>query len=354
MSNNPQYLSGGIRNRKLPKGLFGLLLGFFLLSSGVHYGFIVLGETYNYNASLKVIIPVVYWVSISASMTLYIRKKIKETYEEPLQNLAAATSKVASGDFSVFVEPMHTPDKYDCLDSVILDFNRMVSELSGIETMKTDFISNVSHEFKTPIAVIQNNAEYLKSTDLSDIQKDCIEAMYLSSKSLSSLVTNVLKLSKLENQCILPTTESYDVCAQLAGCAAEFEGILEGNGVSLEAEMEDCAYINADPALMELVWNNLLSNATKFTESGSVTVKEHSDEDNVYVSVIDTGCGMDNETLNKIFDKFYQGDTSHGSVGNGLGLALVQRVLSLHSFAINVKSEKDIGSEFLITIPKTK
>ena len=352
MSNNPQYLSGGIRNRKLPKGLFGLLLGIFLLSSGVHYGFIVLGETYNYNAFLKVIIPIVYWVSISVSMTLYIRKKIRETYEEPLQNLAAATSRVASGDFSVCVEPMHTPDKFDCLDAVILDFNQMVLELSGIETMKTDFISNVSHEFKTPIAVIQNNAEYLKATHLTDSQSDCVNAMYLSAKSLSSLVTNVLKLSKLENQCILPTAESYDVCAQLAACAADVEEILDRHGVALEAEVEDSAYIDADPALMELVWNNLLSNAVKFTEKGSVTIKQHSDENNIYVSVIDTGCGMNSETLEKIFDKFYQGDSSHGAVGNGLGLALAKRVLSLHGFSIDVKSEEGVGSEFTVVIPK--
>lgn len=352
MSNNPQYLSGGIRNRKLPKGLFGILLGIFLLSSGVNYGFIVLGETYNYHAVVKVLIPLIYWISVSVSMTLFIRRMIRKTYEEPLQNLAAATSKVASGDFSVCVEPMHTPDKYGCLDAVILDFNQMVLELSGIETMKTDFISNVSHEFKTPIAVIQNNAEYLKSTNLTDTQRDCVSAMYLSAKSLSSLVTNVLKLSKLENQQILPTIENYDVCAQIADCATGFEAILEKHGVTLEAEIEDSAHINADPALMELVWNNLLSNAVKFTQSGSVTIKEYSDEANIYVSVTDTGCGMNSETLEKIFDKFFQGDSSHSTVGNGLGLSLVRRVLSLHGFKIEVRSEEGAGSEFTVIIPK--
>lgn len=352
MSNNPQYLSGGIRNRKLPKGLFGLLLGIFFLSSGIHYGFIVLGETYNYHAVVKVLIPIIYWISVSVSMTLFIRRMIRKTYEEPLQSLAAATSRVASGDFSVCVEPMHTPNKFDCLDSVILDFNRMVSELSGIETMKTDFISNVSHEFKTPIAVIQSNAEYLKATSLTDTQSKCAEAIYLSAKSLSSLVTNVLKLSKLENQCILPATENYDVCAQLAKCAADIEGILEKHGVALEAEMEDSALINADPTLMELVWNNLLSNAVKFTKKGSVTIKQQSDEDNIYISVIDTGCGMSEETLEKIFDKFYQGDTSHGAAGNGLGLSLVRRVISLHGFRIEVESEEGVGSKFTVIIPK--
>lgn len=354
MSNSPQYLAGGIKNKRLPKSLLALLLTIFMLSSGIHYGFIVLGETFNYSAELKVIIPIIYWISVSVSLTLFSRKKIKDVYESPLQDLAVATSKVAGGDFSVKVEPMHTPTKYDCLDSVILDFNKMVEELAGVEMMKTDFISNVSHEFKTPIAVIQNNAEYLINTDLDNNQKECVEALYASAKSLSSLVTNILRLSKLENQSVLPSMEQYDVCAQLAGCAAEAEEANNNGDIVLEADMEDRAYIKADPALMEIVWNNLLSNAIKFTSLGVISIKQYSDEDNVYISVIDTGCGMSKDTIEHIFDKFYQGESSHSIIGNGLGLTLVKRVLSLHDFEILVKSTEGNGSEFKVIMPKAK
>lgn len=354
MSNNPQYLTGNIKNKRLPKSLVGVILFLLLIASGVHSGFITLGEVYHFPVIARILVPIFYWISISVVLTIYIRKRIKKTYEEPLKELAVATHKVATGDFSIRVDTIHSSDKYDYLDSVILDFNKMVEELSGIEVMKSDFISNVSHEFKTPIAVIQNNAEYLISTDLKDNQKECVEAVYTSVKRLTSLVSNILRLSKLENQSLLPSVKKYDVCAQLAQCAVDAEEIIENDYVVLEADMEDRAYIKADPSLMELVWNNLLSNALKFTSVGAVSIKQYSDEENIFISIIDTGCGMDKYTVEHIFDKFYQGDSSHSIAGNGLGLTLVKRVLSLHGFEILVKSTKGNGSEFKVIMPKAQ
>ena len=238
---------------------------------------------------------------------------------------------------------------------MIVDFNKMVEELGSIETLKTDFFSNVSHEIKTPLAVIQNNAELLRMEELTGKQRDCADTIYQAARRLSDLISNILKLNKLEKQTITPEIQVYDVCAQLAACALGYEEAWEQKELDFDADMEDRAEIAADSALMELVWNNLFSNAVKFTEpGGSITLTETSDTENVYVSVRDTGCGMSEETKKHIFEKFYQGDTSHAMAGNGLGLALALRVLQMNDFRIKAESAPGEGSTFTVVMPKAQ
>ena len=149
--------------------------------------------------------------------------------------------------------------------------------------------------------------------------------------------------------------QRYDVCEQLAQCAIGYEPAWEQKHLEFDADMEDYAQIVADPDLMELVWNNLLSNAVKFTEpGGKITLTEKSDADRIYVSVADNGCGMTEETKKHIFEKFYQGDTSHATAGNGLGLALALRVLQLNNFEIEVTSSPGEGSTFTVILPKAE
>lgn len=144
----------------------------------------------------------------------------------------------------------------------------------------------------------------------------------------------------------------YDVCRQLCDCILQYESAWEKKEIEMEVEMEDRAEIYADQDLMELVWNNLLSNAVKFTELGGViTVRQLSDEQRVTISVSDTGCGMSKNTMKHIFDKFYQGDTSHSKEGNGLGMAMVKQVLELMDGEIQVLSEEKQGSTFIVTLP---
>ena len=308
-----------IRNDRFPLSLFFVYLVVLLLMSGIHTGLIVGMNQLGWSDLLQTIVPLLYWAGVAVGLTLFTRKQIQRVYEEPMHRFAEAAKQVASGDFSVYIPPLHTSDKLDYMDIMLEDFNKMVEDLGSIETLKTDFFSNVSHEIKTPLAVIQNNAE----------------------------------LMRMEPLTIPPTAEAYDVCAQLAECALQFEDAWEQKALDFDADMEDRAEIAADPSLMELVWNNLFSNAVKFTEpGGNIILREVSDDANVYVSVCDTGCGMHEETKKHIFEKFYQGDTSHATAGNGLGLALAYRVLQLNNFQILVDSMPGEGSVFTVIMPR--
>lgn len=316
-------------------------------------GLITLINSRGWNDIVAIVIPTVYWALVAVGLTLYARWQIKRAYEEPMHRLAQATAKVAQGDFSVYVPPLHTADKLDYLDVMLLDFNTMVEELGSIETLKTDFFSNVSHEMKTPLAVIQNCAQLLQREDITEEKRrEYTDSILQSTRKLSNLIMNILKLNKLEKQTIRPVPERYDLCQQLCDCALQFEDAWENKELEFVSDMEDRVMVEADPGLLELVWTNLLSNAVKFTPAGgTITLTQTSDEKEVAVSVSDTGCGIDDETIRHIFDKFYQGDTSHSTEGNGLGLALVQRILQLSDGTITVKSRVGQGSTFTVRLP---
>lgn len=342
-----------IKNSRFPISLFAIYYGILLLMAGLHTGLVVLANEQNWSEITQIMIPVIYWGLVAAGLTFFTRNKMRDTYEEPMHKLAEAATKVANGDFSVYVPTIHTVDKLDYLDVMILDFNKMVEQLGSIETLKTDFVSNVSHEMKTPIAIIKNYAEMLQLEFVTEEQRKEYGATIESAAlRLSGLITNILKMNKLENQKIIPEIKVYDVCRQLCECILQFEDAWEEKRINLETDIEDSAMVKADASLLELVWNNLLSNAVKFTEpEGNITICQTSDEQSVRVTIADTGCGMSRESMNHIFDKFYQGDTSHSIEGNGLGLALVKRVMELMQGDIQVFSEEKKGSVFTVTLP---
>ena len=342
------------RESRFPASLFALYFVTLLLMSGIHMGLVTLiNENLHWPTIVQVLIPTVYWGLVAGALTLFTRYKIVKTYDQPMKELAKAAGKVAKGDFSVYIPPLHTSNRHDYLDLMFLDFNKMVAELGSLETMRSDFIANVSHEIKTPLAGIQNYAQLLQRPGLTkEDQETYVSAILSSTRRLSALVTNILKLNKLESQQIVPSYEPYDLCGQLSDCAMSFEPVWEEKDIEFEADIEDRATVYGDASLMELVWNNLLSNAFKFTEpGGSVTLRQTSEEGCVTVSVSDTGCGISQEAQKHIFDKFYQGDTSHATEGNGLGLALVLRVLQLMNASIQVDSAEGQRTIFTVRIP---
>ncbi len=348
-----QNIAKTARSSRFPKSIFFGYYVALLLLSGVHIGILVGMQKAYFNEIIEIIVLMSYWAMVAGGLTLYTRHQVRKTYELPMIRLADAAAKIAKGDFSVRVEPINEREKFDYLDYMIEDFNKMALELGSIETLRVDFFSNVSHEIKTPIAVIQNSAEMLKKPELSEEKRqEYIDTVTNAAKRLNKLITNILKLNKLEKQSITPNVSEFDLCDQLVQSALLFESVWEEKSIEFEVDISDeRRIITADAELLPIVWNNLLSNAFKFTEKGgTVTLREYSVSGKIIVEVEDTGCGMDEQSKKHVFDKFYQEDTSHSTEGNGLGLALALRVLQLTGGEIDVVSKKGKGTKFIVTL----
>ena len=295
-----------------------------------------------------------YWVAMAVVAAIIIHQVSCAKYDKPMRRLSRAMRAVAQGDFTVSVQPVHKRNKFDYMDLMFEDFNSMVHELSSIETMKDDFIANVSHEIKTPLAVIRGYASALQRGNLSEEeQREYAATIASASESLSVLISNILRLNKLENQEIVPNAAPYDLTRQLSDCALAHEEQWERKHIDFDAQLEERVMILADESMLEIVFNNLIANAIKFTEPGGrVVLRQQRDAGEVVVTISDTGCGMDEETVKHIFDKFYQGDSSHSREGNGLGLALVKRVLDISGGSIAVRSAPGEGSEFIVRLKR--
>ncbi|MBE6841198.1 MAG: HAMP domain-containing histidine kinase [Ruminococcus sp.] len=304
----------------------------------------------NISAAAKLTFGNVLLISLLFTVIDAVRRRLM--VERPTKRIISAGEKITSGDFSVRIEPFRDNYAYESFNSIIDCFNKMAEELGSVETLRTDFIANVSHELKTPLAVMQNYGTMLQSPDLPDEKRiEYAKGITDNSRRLASLITNILKLNKLENQQIFPVSERFDLSEQLCESLLQFEEIWEQKDIDIETEIEDSVYINSDSELLSLVWNNLLSNAFKFTENGgTVSVQFTADNDFATIKISDTGCGISPETGAHIFEKFYQGDTSHAMQGNGLGLALVKRVVDIMNGEIAVESEVGKGSTFTVRL----
>ena len=293
-------------------------------------------------------------LSVGMAIVDYVRRKL--TVERPVKRIAEATEKMIEGDFSVRVKPIAKFASDDNFNDIIECINKMASELSGVETLRIDFIANVSHEMKTPLAVMQNYGTLLQTPDLSEEKRlEYAMAITDASRRLSDMMTNILKLNRLENQQIYPQIETFDLGEQLCESLLQFENVWERRGIEIDTAIEENVRVSADAELLMLVWNNLFSNAFKFTESGgAVRLTLSTDERYAIVKIEDTGCGMSPEIGAHIFEKFYQGDTSHATEGNGLGLALVKRVVDIMQGEIGVESTVGVGTAFTVRIRRAE
>ena len=277
----------------------------------------------------------------------YVRRKIM--VERPVKIITGATERIMQGDFSVRVRPMHGAGM-EGFNRIGMAINAMAAELAGTETLRTDFIANVSHELKTPLAVMANLSTMLQRPGITEDERcEYAKAISEAARKLAQLITNILKLNKLENQQIFPQPKEFDLSEQLCECLLVFEDAWEAKNLEIETDIEEDVRIKSDPELLSLVWNNLISNAVKFTpDGGTISLSLKTEGSSVVVQVRDTGCGMKPEVGQNIFEKFYQGDTSHATQGNGLGLALVKRVVDILSGEIGVQSVYGEGSTFTV------
>lgn len=305
----------------------------------------------NIAAAAKITLVNVLLIAVLFTLVDHIRRKI--SVDRPVKIITNATEKFMKGDFSVRISPMQGAGS-EGFNQIIIAINSMAQELSGIETLRTDFVSNVSHEMKTPLSVMQNYGTLLQGAELSQEKRiEYAKGVTDASRRMADMMTNILKLNRLENQQIFPKMEVFDLGEQLCECLLQYESVWEKANIEIETDIADDVKVKADAELLSLVWNNLFSNAFKFTEAGgTVSVSLAATSHHAIVKVRDTGCGMTPEIGAHIFEKFYQGDTSHSTQGNGLGLALVKRVVDIMQGEINVESTVGKGTTFTVKIEK--
>ena len=279
----------------------------------------------------------------------FIRRRLM--VDKPVRIITDAAEKIMNGDFSVRVKHMHGSGM-EGFNQIGESINAMAEELSSVETLRTDFIANVSHEMKTPLAVMQNYGTLLQASDLSEEKRiEYAKTITDASRRLADMMTNILKLNRLENQQIYPNLSTFDLGEQLCESLLQYESTWERKNIEIETDIAESVLVSADAELLSLVWSNLFSNAFKFTEDGGrVTLTLSADEKYATVKVTDTGCGMSSEVGSHIFEKFYQGDTSHQAQGNGLGLPLVKRVVDILQGEIGVESAVGVGTTVTVKI----
>lgn len=275
---------------------------------------------------------------------------LSESFLAPIQRLSRAMRQVAEGDFTVRLDQKRRIGE---MRESYENFNIMVGALGTTETLQSDFVSNVSHEFKTPINAIEGYAMLLQDAgEHPEQQKEYVDKILFNTRRLSELVNNILLLSKVDNQTIVTEKKPYRLDEQLRQALLMLERKWTEKNLELDVELESVTYVG-NPGLLLHVWTNLIDNAIKFgREGGLLRLELHSEENAVVVTVADSGTGMTQEEMEKIFDRFYQADGSHQREGNGLGLALVKRILTVCGGSIRVESEYGRGSRFVVTLPR--
>lgn len=294
-------------------------------------------------------IPALGWLLIfntliSGIVTAFLNGKILA----PITELSQAMSRVSEGDFTGKLE---TTSRVHEIQESYKSFNIMTEELRATELLQTDFVSNVSHEIKTPISAIEGYTTLLQGEELSMEQEECIDKILFNTRRLSDLVGNILLLSRLENQNIPMKKETYRLDEQIRQAILALEPKWTEKEMDFQVDMENICYTGNEGLLMH-IWINLLDNAIKFSpEKGRIQVSLKKEGQKIRFSVADDGPGITPEVKNRMFDKFYQSDGSHRAEGNGLGLALVRRILDLNHGTIEVKNREYGGSEFVVTLP---
>ncbi len=277
---------------------------------------------------------------------------ISKHFFDPIIKMGKAMEQVADGDFSVTIDTKTSAME---IQEIYSGFNLMTHELNATEVLQTDFVSNVSHEFKTPINAIEGYATLLQGCDeLPEDGKEYVEKILFNTNRLSMLVGNILLLSKIENQSILEKQTTFRLDEQIRQSILALEGAWTKKNTEFDVDLESIEY-EGNETLLHHVWDNLISNAIKFgPEGGLVNIRLNEKRDKIVFIIEDNGEGLSEEAKKHIFDKFYQADSSHKQEGNGLGMALVKRILLIHEGEIcaeNIEGERS-GCRFTVTLPQ--
>ncbi len=305
-----------------------------------------IAHTLNPNWNIPLILElIIVSVVVGGVMTAVISR----AFFNPVKNLGQAMDKVANGDFTIQLDT----DKSSSgeIKELYAGFNLMTNELRATEILQTDFISNVSHEFKTPINAIEGYSTLLQGCEnLDDDQKEYVEKILFNTGRLSSLVSNILLLSKIENQSIQAKRGIFSLDEQIRENVVALETAWAPKNIELDVELDSVKY-NGNEIMMRHVWSNLISNAIKFTpENSTVSIRLQNRKNKFIFSITDQGEGLSDEAQKHLFDKFYQADTSHKSEGNGLGLALVKQILDIDGGDITAENVNGGGCRFTVIL----
>lgn len=273
---------------------------------------------------------------------------LSKIFVSPMMKLGDAMRKVAGGDFTVRLD---CTSKIRDVREVYGGFNTMVKELGNTETLQTDFVSNVSHEFKTPINAIEGYASLLQDSQLTDEQKNAyIDKIIFNTRRLSDLVGNILLLSKVNNQTISLKASTFRLDEQVRQSILALESKWEKKEIEFDIDLDEIEHTGYEN-LLSHVWLNLIDNAVKFSpQNGQIRIRLKQLAGSVTFSIWDNGLPIPEADIDRIFNKFYQGDNSHASEGNGLGLALVRKIVAAAHGTINVTSSEDAGTEFVVAL----
>ena len=296
-----------------------------------------------------IVIAIILLLSLGCTFLDFLRRRF--TIEKPIEDILYATERIASGDFTVKLEISESLREINEFDLIRKNLNLMVEQLSKSSILKIDFTSNLSHEFKTPLTIISQYTKRLSEEDLSPEEKArCITAVTSATDRLSALVSNVLKLTRLDGETIKEEKSVVSLEESIAESVIAFEEKIEEKKIDFNCDIEDLKLYSVR-SYLEIIWNNLVSNAVKFTDvGGRVNIVARREGDDCKITVTDDGIGMSREIGERIFDRFYQADTSHSTEGNGLGLALVKRVVEILGGRITVESEPSRGATFTVVL----
>ena len=298
----------------------------------------------------RVTLPSIVWmILLSIVLGLALSALLTHFFISPILRLSRAMQRVARGDFSVRLD---NASHFGEMRQSYENFNTMARALAATETLQSDFVSNVSHEFKTPINAIEGYAMLLQGENDPERQRECVDKILFNTRRLGDLVNNILLLSKVDNQTIPPETTTYRLDEQLRHALLLLERKWTEKNIDLDVELAPVQF-TGNETLMLHVWTNLIDNAIKFNApGGQLRLRLDGAGDQLVIQVADSGAGMTQEEMAHIFDRFYQADGSHRGEGNGLGLALAQRIVAASGGEITVESTPGQGSCFTVTLPK--